>query len=88
MEKPRPTVFQVSLYLVSQPVLLVTSESAAEMHVTWPLFLGGFDQNHRHYRRRLHRVLNVSPLKLVSLELSIFLWSCQITMSTQVILAS
>jgi len=50
----------------------VTSESAAETHVTWPLFLGGFDQNHRHYRRRLHHVLNLSPLKLLSLELSIF----------------
>jgi hypothetical protein len=73
MEKRRPTVFQVSLYFVLQPVFLVTSESAAETRVTWPLFLGGFDQNHhRHYRRRLHHVSNLSPLKLLSLELSIF----------------
>ena len=66
-------MFQVSLYLVLQPVFLVTSDSATEMHVTWPLFLSGFDQNHhhRHHRRWLHRVLNLSPLKLLSLELSI-----------------
>jgi hypothetical protein len=38
MEKHRPAVFQFSLYLVLQPVFLVTPESAAEIHVTCPLF--------------------------------------------------
>lgn len=34
MENHRPTVFQVSLYPVLEPVFLVTSESAAEMYVS------------------------------------------------------
>jgi hypothetical protein len=88
-QKHRHTAFQVSLYLVLQPVFLVTSESAVEMHVTWPLLLGGFDQNHRrHYRRRLHPVLNLVHESFFLLSFPSLLWFCQIAMSTQVILAS